>query len=298
LIKTGNLTTNEAIDLSPEMAIINNSDTPFTSLLLNMNLTDTITSDKPIWREKSLDLSSGIQQLEGFQVSTGSFYASTREEKTNYCTLFSKGASVAGTIQASTITGIPDMFASEITDRLSEVKFQLESGLINSTLTTGTVATAQTMAGLLSWCVTGNIVSPATGLTATSGLSLETFKNTVKKLWTNAAGSEFVCLANADLKDVVDSIYTSTYFYNAPMAAFGLVVRRIETSYGAVNIILNRYVPATKLIVFNPQYTKLAFLRKPQFVSLAKTGDSTNGLVLCQATLKVLNHNAIAIYGT
>lgn len=295
MIKVSNFTVSENIDLSSEMALLNNSDTPFYSYLENKKQTKNIGSTTHIWREKTMDTatSTTVSQIEGFVAATGTYFNSTRAEKSNITQLFCKGVSISGSGEASTITGIDSLFADETNDRMVEIKFNVENSLINSTIITGTTTTAAQMRGLLSFCVTGNIVSGVvTG--ATAGQLMDV----IKLIWDNGLSQDgLIVMANSAWKSAIDSWYVSQYTYNAEMSRFGLVARELNTNYGICNLMLNRWMPAGKVLVFNPKFVKLAYLRKPHLKMLGATGDSISGLIITELTLEVLNKNALAILG-
>lgn len=289
MIKTNSFLNNECIDLTKEMAIVQAKDTPFTTLMLNMKNVDDASSKIVTWREKTLDTTEDISATEGSK--TDIFQASNRAEKNNVCEIFKKAVQVSGSAQASSVTGITDLYESEINDRLAEMKINIEKAIINGVKNDGSLTPfVRKMDGILSFAPAENTVSAAT-------LSEVNLKNTIKKLWDNGLGSsEFYCLLNADFKEAVDTIYKDQVRFIAPTDTFGIVARRIETNYGIVNFVLNRHMPIDKLVVFDPAFVRLAFLRKPFTELLAKDGDYISGHVISELTLKVLNQKAVAMF--
>lgn len=289
MIKTNSFLNNECIDLTKEMAIVQAKDTPFTTLMLNMKNVDDVSSKIVTWREKTLDTTEDISATEGSK--TDIFQASNRAEKNNVCEIFKKAVQVSGSAQASSVTGITDLYESEINDRLAEMKINIEKAIINGVKNDGSLTPfVRKMDGILSFAPAENTVSAAT-------LSEVNLKNTIKKLWDNGLGSsEFYCLLNADFKEAVDTIYKDQVRFIAPTDTFGIVARRIETNYGIVNFVLNRHMPIDKLVVFDPAFVRLAFLRKPFTELLAKDGDYISGHVISELTLKVLNQKAVAMF--
>lgn len=290
MIKTDNFTSLEKISLAAEIGLVAPTDTPLYSLLLAKGQVDQATAPVVVWREKTLDTTSDVSVAEG---ANPVFYQSNRAEISNYCEIFLKGVEISGSAQASTIAGIPDLMASEVADRLAEMKVAIEKALINGVKNDGSQTPfIRRMGGLISFVPAENKVS---------GTSLDeaNFKATVKKLWENGLGiNEYVALVNADLKEAIDAIYDAKYQYIAPMQDqyFGLVVRRVQTNYGNVNVILNRHMPTDKMVVFDPAYLRIANLREPVFEPLAKTGDSVKGQVVAELTLKVLSPKAVAMF--
>ena len=291
MIKTTNFTSLENINLTKEIALVAPMDTPLTSLLLGGNHVDGTTSKITTWREKSLDNTADISQVEGSETSV--FQASARAEKNNICEIFKKAASVSGTASASGITGISDLFAEEINDRLIEMKVNIEKNLITGTRNDGSLTPyIRRMDGLLAFALEDQSISNATAGT----LAEADVKNTVKELWTaGMATGQYVAMVNADIKERIDALYDGKYSYIAQTNVFGLVASQINTNYGSIVLLLNRHMPADKMVCFDPNYLKISYLRQPAFEALAKTGDSVQGHVLTEMTLKVLNQKAISV---
>ena len=122
------------------------------------------------------------------------------------------------------------------------------------------------------------------------------FKAVVKRLWDNGLGAnEFYAFVNADFKEIIDGFYANQINYNQPMDTYGFVANKIITNYGVVNVVLNRHMPVDKILVVDPAYLRLVYLRKPAFEMLTKDGDNTKGMVITECSLKVLNSKAVAV---
>jgi len=290
MIKTTGFTANENIDLSKEIAMVGVTDTPFYSLLLGKKLQDTTGSKITSWREKTLDTTADVSVEEGSETTV--FQESARAEVSNICEIFKKAVSVSGTADASEITGISDLFSEEVNDRLIEMKVNVEKKLINGVKNDGSASPyVRKMDGILSFALAEQTVQAAAAIDETN------FKATIRKLWdAGFSTGEYLAMANADMKEAIDNMYDMKYQYIAQENLFGLVVCKIQTNYGNVILVLNRHVPAKKLIVFNPNFFRVTYLRKPFFEMLAKTGDSVKGQVITEATLKCYNKKAIAVY--
>jgi hypothetical protein len=289
MIKTTDFTALENIDLSKEISLVAPTDTPFYSLLLSKNLTDNTSSKITTWREKTLDNTDDISVIEGSNIDN--IVASQRAEKNNVCQIFMKGVSISGTAQASGITGVPSLFASEINDRLTEMKVSIEKQLINGQKNDGSSAPyIRKMDGIMSFALDAQTVKGKV-------LDETCFKKTVKKLWdAGLPSANYYCLLNADLKETIDALYDQKYHYVAQESLFGLVARTIQTNYGNVTLILNRHMPTDKLVIFAPEYFRVSYLRKPFYEMLGRTGDFIQGEVIAELTLKCLNQKAIAVF--
>ena len=288
MINTASFTTLENINLSTEISLVAPMDTPLTTIILAKGF-ETTGSKIPTWREKSLDNTEDISQTEGSETTV--FQASARAEKSNVCEIFKKAVSVSGTAEASLITGIGNLFAEEINDRLIETKVNIEKALISGVKNDGSLTPfVRHMDGLLSFALEDNKIVNAS-------VTEPMIKSTVRKLWdAGLVTGTYIGMCNADLKEEIDFLYDGKYSYIAQENLFGLVVSSIATNYGTIKLVLNRHMPVDQLTIFDPSYLKMAYLRQPQFQLLAKTGDSVTGHVIGEMTLKMLNQKAIATF--
>lgn len=291
MFKTNNLTNAESISLSAEIAKVSPTDTPLMTMLLAKNQTESANGKIHTWREKSLDTTANITVPEGNENPV--FYETGRAELNNVLEIFQKGASVSGTVEAININGQSDALAEEINDRLIEMKTRIEYALINGVRDDGSSSGVRKMDGIFQFVDPANKIVGETANVITE----KEVKELAKRLWQQGVPSaDYYVLTNADLKEQVDELYKDSYRYVAQQNAFGLVVDTVRTNYGNLHFVLSRHVPADKLVAFDINYLALAFLRQPQFVPLAKVGDSTRGMVLSELTLKAASKKAIAEY--
>lgn len=257
---------------------------------MNKKLVETAGSVTINWREKTLDDTEDISKIEGHTPDT--FVSSGRAEKSNVMEIFSKAVQVSGSAQASNVVGINDLFASEINDRLTEVKVNIEKKVLAPTNYNdgSTEPFIRRMKSIFEQVDPANVVDITTAPTQAD------FKAVVKKLWDAGLGSnEFYAFVNADFKELIDGFYANQINYNQPMDTYGFVANKIITNYGVVNVVLNRHMPVDKILVVDPAYLRLVYLRKPAFEMLAKDGDNIKGMVITECSLKVLNSKAVAV---
>ncbi|AKS37688.1 phage capsid protein [Anoxybacillus gonensis] len=285
MFKSTNFTQSELVNLSKEIAVVGVDYTPFTSLLLAKGNTEKATSTIYTWRERSLVHDEDISAVEGEDTTV--FTESGRRELNNVLEIFKKGVSVSGTAIAMQ----SNQLNSEVSDRLLELKINLEKKLINGIKNDGsTTPFKRQMAGLIAFA------DPTNAVNVTGTVTEDHVKQVMRNLWNqDLAEGQYFALVNADIKEQIDNIYKDRYSYQHKTTNFGLVVDSIETNYGTVNIVLSKHVPADKMVVFNDAYIDLVYLREPAFEPLAKTGDSVKGQVIAEATLKVGSPKAVAV---
>ncbi|SFA52353.1 hypothetical protein SAMN05216169_103220 [Anoxybacillus pushchinoensis] len=285
MFKSTNFTNAELVNLSKEIAVVGVEYTPLTSLLLAKGKVEKATSPIFTWRERSLVHDEDISAVEGEDTTV--FTESGRRELNNVLEIFKKGVSISGTAIAMQ----SNQFASEINDRLLELKINLEKKLINGTKNDGSTAPyKRQMAGLVAFA------DPTNAVNVKGTVKEDDVKRVMRNLWNqDLAEGQYYALVNADIKEQIDAIYKDRYSYQHITTNFGLVVDSIETNYGTLNLILSKHVPADKMVVFNDAYLNLVYLREPAFEPLAKTGDSVKGQVIAEATLKVASPKAVAV---
>ncbi|QOS80168.1 DUF5309 domain-containing protein [Paenibacillus sp. JNUCC31] len=291
MFKSNNLTAGESISLAKEIVKIGITDTPLTSLILAKGLTEKANGTVHTWREKAYSNDADVSVIEGNE--DVKFYQSGRAEMNNVLELFQKGVSVSGTANAINVQGQGKIFSSEVADRLTELKVNIEKQVTKGIKNDGSATPfVRRMAGLETWADPSNLVTGATSKIITEA----EIKSTVKKLWDQGLPTgEYFGLVNADIKEQIDALYKGSYTYSQTNV-FGIIVDVIRTNYGNLNLLLSRHASADKMTVFDASALSLAFLREAQFEALAKTGDSVKGQVIAEGTLKVASKKAVAQY--
>ncbi|HFK1800483.1 TPA: DUF5309 family protein [Bacillus cereus] len=288
MLDSKKLTVQENIHLTDEIALVAPKATPLTSLLISKGLYVDSLAKFHTWREKVLDATADITVAEGADATA--FVESVRAELNNVHEIFMKATQVSGTAQATGKVG--DLFQQEIQDRLVELAIGIEKKLIGGTKNDGTSGKRQ-MDGLLKFVDAGNVVNGATLNVVTE----KEIKSLARKLFdAGNENGEFYALVGQDIKDQIDDLYKGNYNYNHVTNDFGIVVNSIETSYGTMNFVLDRFMPADKIVAFDVNALRIAFLRQPKFDELSKTGDSTKGQVVAECTLEVGSKKAVAVY--
>lgn len=289
MIKTADLLNSEKVELLDEITLVQPTDTPFSTMLLNSKRATRINSIMPVWREETLDDTEDITVPEGSETTI--FQKSNRVELSNVCQIFKKAVQVSGTMEVVGVEGISDIYAHEVANRLTELKINMEKALINSVYDDGSTSGVRRMRGLLNWVLDAQKM--------TGALTEDSFNQFVKLLWDNGLGANnYVLMCNADVKLKIDALYKDQvqYVNVSQDDDFGVLVNNIITNFGNVKVVLNRHMPAGKMVLFDPSYLRLGFLRPPFTERLAKDGDYISGHVIAEGTLIVLNRKAIALF--
>lgn len=287
MLDTTKLTTQENISLSDTIGLVAPKATPLFSLLLAQGRTVKAGGKYHTWREKSLD-NSNATALEG---SIPTFVNSGRAELSNVTQIFLKGTEVSGTAQATEIgASQSDLLLSEINDRQIELAIAIEKALLTGVKNDGSNGEARQMDGLVNWIHANNVVEADTTITEKDIRSL------AKALF--EAGNEegeFYAFVNSDMKEAIDDIFADKYSYIHKVNDFGIVVDEIVTSFGTINVVLDRFAPANKIVAVNVDALKLAMLREPHYEALAKNSDSEKGQVVGELSIEISSKKAVAV---
>lgn len=284
MLDTTKLTTQENIFLTEEITVVAPLATPLTTLLLGKGKVKDGSAKIHTWREKSLNFSDATAQ-EGADATE--FVNSTRAELNNIMEIFSRATAVSGTAQATGVT--KDLFSQEIEDRLSEVKVAIEKKLIKGVKNDGSNGKARAMGGLETF-VGKTLPKVAT----ISALTEKDVRGLARALFEEGnENAEMYVLVSPDVKEQIDELYKENYQYTHTTNDFGIVVSTINTNYGVMNFVVDRYASNEKIIAFDLNVLAISYLRQPQFEQLGKTGDSLKGLVVAEATLEVGSKKAV-----
>ena len=283
MIKTANLT-NEIVDLSKELVLLDNVNLPFSSLLLKRG-TQKATSVLVDWKYENLDSSKGTA-LEGADIST--FQASDRSTGDhNICQIIEKAVSVSGTANAVNVENIADLFTHEVNNRMLEAKRDLEYYLINGVYNEESGTTPRQMKGLVNFITTANTISKADVPTIAD---LNAMAKTMRQAGT--ASQNLVLLMDYNITDVVSDLYADKTSYIGVTNEFGSPAKKINLTYGSCFLYTVDAMPLNTMILVNLDYLKVAELRGLHYEDLAKTGDSRKGFIVMENTLKFLNPTA------
>lgn len=276
------------LDLTKELILTDAINLPFTSLLLK-NGRQKATSKVVSWDYEQLDNTKGLAK-EGSDVTT--FQESNRQTgDSNICTILQKAVNVSDTAQAISQEHIADLFAHELTNRIVEIKRDLEYYLINGVKDDGTTGNPRQMNGLLQYVKAENKTE------VTTALDLKKLQNMAKTMrMAGTASNDLVLLCDYNTFDIVADLFYDKTTYIGVENEFGSPVQKLNLTYATVVPYVVDTMPQDTCIMANMDFLKLAELRPLFYSELAKTGSSTKGFIEMENTLKVLHPSALTMY--
>ena len=290
MVKRSDFLQNEVIDLAEEIKLVSPTDTPLTTLLMGREQTVSATDITVTWRERKLNDQRGTLKLEGAEA--GDAIKSSRGSLSNICQIIEKVTQVSGTAQALNPKGIGNSFQSEVSDRLTETKRDLEWYFINGTKTMEADSTPRQMDGLMNLVNDKNVID-GTGKTFSEELILDALQG----MWDHGANGEYFSFVNASVKRMVNGLLKNgtnvkVDIDNSMDQVLGITVAKIQSDFGVINLVLDCHMVTDAMLTVDLEQVEIAELRGTFYEDLPKSGDYFRGHVLNESTIKLLNSYA------
>jgi hypothetical protein len=290
MVKRKNFLTDEVVDLSDEIKLVSPTDTPLTTMLMGRGAVVPATDITVTWREKQLDTTRGTLIKEG--ADAGSVIVSTRSSLSNLCQITEKVTQVSGTARALRPKGVGDTFDAEVSDRLIELKRDMEWYFLNGTKTVESDTAARQMNGLVNLVNSKNVISTA------GALSEDHFLDAFQKMWDHGAQGEYFAFVNATQKRAINALAKAGsnvrwVLENGSVTnEWGVGVSKIVSDFGTINLVLDRHMDAATILALDLDEVQIAELRSTFYEDLPKAGDYYKGHIINESTIKLLNSYA------
>mgnify|MGYP003132779096 CR=1 FL=1 len=258
------------------------------------------------WQTETLPTPSGTGQLEGFELSRAASTATTRVS--NVAMISSRDATVTGSQQASDPAGKKSEMAHQLAIMSKALKRDMETALCQKgAKTTGNATTARVTGGFESW-ITSN-VSRGTGGSGSGGGAAPT---------DSSAGNQRA-LTEALLKTVLQSCFTNggepsmaicgpvnkqviSGFTGRSQARQFVDANTVEASvsiyasdFGELKIVPSNLSRERSLLLVDPEFAKVSFLRDFQTVDISTIGDAETKMIVVEYGLEMSNEAAHGI---
>lgn len=300
--RTSHGTVGNREDLSDIIYDQSPTETPFLSAIAKNKATST----KHEWLTRSLTAASSTNfVVEGEDATTDAANANTR--LFNYTGISDKVAQVSGTQEAVTKAGMKSNMAREMTDKMKELKRDVEKILLeNNAYVAGDASTAREVAGAQAYIITNTNKASDGTLAAGTGADAHTdgtpralqesfVEAVLSSAWTNGGNPtmgilnafqkrKFATFAGSATKNIDGStkkVVNSVDVYIDPL---GTEVRLVPC----------RQAPTDVVYFFDPEYVAFSTLRDFSTSDLAKNGDSVRKQILVEYTLEMRNQKAHA----
>lgn len=255
------------------------------------------------WQTESLPTPSGSGQLEGFELSRAASTATSRVS--NVAMISSRDATVTGSQQASDPAGKKSEMAHQLAIMSKALKRDMETALCQKgAKTTGNATTARLTGGFESW-ITSN-VSRGTGGSGSGGGAAPT----------DSSSGNQRALTEALLKTVLQSCFTNggepsmaicgpvnkqviSGFTGRSSARQMIDANTVEASvsiyasdFGELKIVPSNFSRERTLLLVDPDFAKVSYLRDFQTVDISTIGDAETKMIVVEYGLEMSNEAA------
>jgi len=267
------------------------------------------------WQTDSLAAATTANALvEGADASDAAVSPTTRLG--NYTQIVGKTIRVSGTLESVDKAGRKSEKAYQMAKSAVEMKRDIETIITaNQGQSAGDATTARTMGSLLSWIKTNSSVNgtSVTGVDPTTiGVSTRTdgtqrtftetlLKEVIQEVFVSG-GTPTLAVMRPALKQKISGFQgNSAYRVNTDNSVGNVTVVAgadlYQSDFGVLQLVPNRFMRSSdrEVLVLDPEYAALAYLRPFQTKDLAITGDSERSQIIAELTLEMRNEAAHGI---
>jgi hypothetical protein len=254
------------------------------------------------WLEDDLAAASAYSTgaLEGADFSATTIQ--TRTRKANWTQIFRKDINIGNTQRAVDPAGVRDEYTYQIEVAMKEIARAIETRLFaTASGVSGASGTARRFKNLEDF-ITTNTAST----TANSGVKKAILDSLMETIFTAGGSPRSLYVhpnSKTKLSEELGAVATGFNYRNIA-ARDNAVVGNLEvyfSNFGPINVIPDRFIPTAsataagggaRMWLLEQPKVRFAFLRPLRHVPLPPNGDSTRGMVLCEATIEVLAEKA------
>lgn len=253
------------------------------------------------WQEDSLAAVTDNAKTEGFTASSDTLIPTVMRD--NVSQILSRTVSVSGTNDSIDKYGRDKELAYQLRKKSQELKRDLENALVGTgqTKVNGSNGVARKMAGYQAMIDAAVTETAPDGDTVTGGvqasaLTESLFLNAMRKVYDEGAEVTTMHVKPADALRVAQ--FATASGRTRDIGQDRRIVNAIEvlvSPWGEVKVGINRFQRSTDAILYDPDMWRLLTLRAWFRETLAKTGDSTQVMLVGEYSLKHSNFKGSAL---
>jgi hypothetical protein len=239
----------------------------------------------------------------------------------NYLQISNKTIQISGTSQSVIAAGGSNKMGYQLLKKSKELKRDIEGILTyNQARSSGSSSTARNLGGLPCWLTInpvfqstggganptqvngfGNGATTRTYSTSPTAITEAQLKQALQNVYKNSGESpEYALVSPANKQNISAFSGPGTRFIEVEDSTLMTKVDVYESDFGEVKMIPDIFLAPhtvsstlyTDVLLINPNYIRVAYLRPFQTIPLAKTGDSDQKMLLVEYTLEVGNEKA------
>jgi hypothetical protein len=288
--------TSDREDLSNIIYNISPMQTPFMSSIGKRSINNVVFD----WQTEVLATPVATGELEGFELSRSAAVATTRVS--NVAMISKRDATVSGSQESSDPAGKRSEMAHQLAIMSKALKRDMEEALCQKgAKTTGNATTARVTGGFESWITSNDSrgsggASTGGGAAPTDGTQralTETLLKDVLQLCFENGGEPSLAICGPHNKQVISG------FTGRSQARQMIDANTVEASvsiyssdFGELKIVPSNRSRERSLLLVDPEYAKVSYLRDFKTVDIATIGDAMTKMIIVEYGLEVSNEAA------
>lgn len=245
----------------------------------------------------------GSAQLEGYTYGSDvRFY--TKPSKVNYTQIFSDTISVTESYELIPKFGIPKESQHQLKMKQLRLAKLLERAVLYGNPNTGTLegsaSAPRTMGGIIGKGSTATYINIQTNTTDLSSAELTeaNLKAEMQAIY-DAGGDPNVIIVNSFNKGIISDFLTPYRRADMDDKKYGGVVSKYETDFGVCDIVLDRYMLQSDVVILDKANFKIGAYRPFKVKDLPQTTDNIKMEIVGEYSCMLYNEeHAAYIYGT
>ena len=257
------------------------------------------------WQTEALPTVNAAGEIEGFRLDGSNSAATPTEKKINVAMISKRDATISGSQESSDPAGKRSEMAHQLAIMAKALKRDMETALCQKgAKTTGSNTQARVTGGFESW-MTSNVSRGATGASGGEGVAptdgtqrdlTEALLKTVLQSCFQNGGEPSLAICGPVNKQVISG------FTGRTSARQMIDANTVEASvsiyasdFGELKIVPSNFSRDRSLLLVDPEYAKVSYLRDFKTVDIATVGDAQTKLLLVEYGLEVGNEAAHGI---
>lgn len=237
------------------------------------------------WLEDTLGEAEDNKNEEGYTYSTVN--AEPRTRLSNYTQIMHRGVHVTDTQEAVLKYGLRSEMAYQMAKKLKELAFDCEQALLTQdTKTIGSMIppVPRVFGGLPYWIVTNVLSNGGTP----RALTFDLINNALEQVW-SVGGKPSILLVSPRNKRVISTFTAGNtkYMDGNKTKKLTQVISVLETDFGVMQCMTDRFMPNNIVYGLSPEYLKKAFLRPFKTFDLPKINDMGRRAINGEWTLEM-----------
>ena len=260
------------------------------------------------WQTEALPTVDATGEIEGFRLDGATSASTATVRKTNVAMISKRDATVSGSQETSDPAGKKSEMAHQLAIMAKALKRDMETALCQKgAKTTGSNTQARVTGGFESWMTSnvsrgtggtsgGDGVAPGDATTANRRALTEPLLKSVLQSCFQNGGEPSLAICGPVNKQVISGFTgrsQARQFVDANTVEASVSI--YASDFGELKIVPSNFSRDRSLLLVDPEYAKVSYLRDFKTVDIATVGDAVTKLLLVEYGLEVGNEAAHGI---